>query len=290
LSIKAFYTEFSKGLKAPAYLIHSDESFLLKEVLFDIKGKVPDEEIDFRFDAFDMESAESSAPIEQVLDLLNTMSFMGGRRIVIVEGMKKLKVAELDPIKKYLENPSPDALLVMLYEGKPKKATKDRLAAAKTIPMTLSERELPIWLQERASRKDISFTKDAIEYLIGTIGTDAGLLSAEIEKFAMIGKKKLNRDDLAEIIKGYGDFDAFDLVAALRSKNAEQVFKVYTVLSQTQEPYSLLGVLNWHYGKTPLGQKERAKVFALLNEADLQVKSSGGTYPLELLFSKLLRL
>jgi hypothetical protein len=59
---------------------------------------------------------------------------------------------------------------------------------------------------------------------------------------------------------------------------------------ETQEPYSILGALNWHYGKERGGTRQGENVFALLSEADLMIKSTGGAYPLEHLLVRLLRL
>jgi DNA polymerase III delta subunit len=143
---------------------------------------------------------------------------------------------------------------------------------------------------EKAEAKGIKLTPGAVEYLIGTVGPDAGLLSSEVEKLTLIGKQRLDKDDIAGMVKGSGDYDVFDLIDALRKKNTDSVFRIYRALSETQEPYSLLGALNWHYGRVADGLKNRGEVFALLNEADRMVKSTGGLYPVELLLVRLLRI
>jgi DNA polymerase III delta subunit len=178
---------------------------------------------------------------------------------------------------------------VVTYAGKPRKTTVDKLKGAKSIPVGIMERDLPFWVKERAARKGVELTADAIEFLIGTVGAEAGLLSSEIEKFATYGSGRLSRDDISAMVTGGGDHSPFDLVDALRAGNAEQAFRIYAVLSETQEPYALLGVLNWHYGKIRMDPGKRAQIFGLLNNADLMVKSTGGAYPLEHLLAKLLR-
>jgi len=96
-------------------------------------------------------------------------------------------------------------------------------------------------------------------------------------------------------VKGNSDFDVFDLIDAIRVKNTGKVFRISKILQETQEPYSLLGAINWHYSRmASKGREEEStyykKVFHLLREADLRTKSSGGTYPLEDLFIRLLRI
>ncbi len=294
MSIKAFYSELKKGLKSPAYLIHAGDAALLKEAVLEVKALVPKEDRDFKYHPFDLDSPDDSTPIEHIIDTLNTIPFMGGRQTVTVENLQKLKAAEQKPLIGYLASPSPSSVLLLTYVGKPRKTLVDKLKGAKAISVGILEKDLPFWVKERAAKKGVELTKDAIDYLIGTVGSDAGLLAAEVEKFASYVSgsghmNKLGRDEIASIITGSGDYSPFDLVDALRAGKAESAFRIYAMLKETQEPYSLLGVLNWHYGRLRMDPAQKTKVFGLLNDADLKVKSTGGAYPLEHLLAKLLK-
>jgi DNA polymerase III delta subunit len=289
MSIKNFIDEVSKGLKAPAYLLYAEDSYVLKEALLAVKHTIPEDQRDFLFSVFDMDSPESP-PVEQILDVLNTVSFFGGRKAVVMDNVQKLLKKDLTVLAGYLENPSPDSVLLLLNSGTFKKVTKDTLKGVKAIPMDIRERELPAWLSQRASSRGIKLTREAVDYLIGTIGPEAGLLASEVEKLAMSGKEKLDASDIREIVTGSGGYDVFDLINALKSKDADRVFKIYRALSDVQDPYSMLGALNWHYERVSAKWKSREKVFSILNEADIQMKSSGGAYPVEYLLAKLLRI
>ncbi len=178
----------------------------------------------------------------------------------------------------------------MLSSGTLKKTLKEALKGAKAIPLDIREREIPAWLGQRASSRGISLTPDAVDYLIGTVGPEAGLLASEVEKLAMSGKKKLDAPDIKEIVKGSGGYDVFDLIDAIKARDADTAFKIYRSLSEVQDPYGLLGALNWHYERVASKWKNREKVFSILNEADVMMKSSGGAYPVEYLLVRLLRL
>ena len=298
MSIKAFYTELKKGLPAPAYVLNAADAAMLKEAIMEVRASVPEEERDFKYHSYDLDSTDDPTPLEHIIDTLNTVPFMGGRQTVTIENLHKLKAADQKPLIAYLESPSPDSALVLTYSGKPRKTMLDKLKGAKNIPIGINERDLPFWVKERANKRGVELTNGAIEYLIGTVGTDAGLLAAEVEKFVSMvpgtsgdsGKMtKLGKDDIASLITGSGESTPWQLTDALKAGQAEKAFGVYAILKQTMEPYSLLGVLNWHYGKTKMSPKEKVRVFGLLNDADLQVKSSGGAYPLEHLLAQLLQ-
>jgi DNA polymerase-3 subunit delta len=287
MSIKKFYDELKGGLRAPAYLLYSEDVYLLKEALFAIRKTVPESDRDFLYHAFDMDSPEAPG-LEQVVDVLYTVPLLGGRKVVALENAQKIPEKEIRKLASYISSPSPDSLLIMLCSGNLKKAHREAMRGAKLIPLEIKERDFPFWLKERAAQSGLTLTAQAVEYLMGTIGPDAGLLSSEVEKLTLSGKKKLDAEDIREIVKGAGGYDVFDLIEALKAKRADEVFRVYRALSETQEPYSLLGAINWHYGRFPA--KDGKKVFGLLHEADFMIKSSGGAFPLEYLLVRLLQL
>jgi DNA polymerase III delta subunit len=289
MSIKNFIDELSKGLTSPAYLLYAADSYLLKEALISVKETIPEDQRDFLLTVFDMDSPESP-PVEQILDVLNTVSFFGGRKTVVMEGAQRLLKKDLVTIAGYLKKPAPDSVLLLLNSGTLKKTTKDTLKGVKAIPLDIRVSELPSWLGQRASSRGIKLTRDAVEYLIGTIGPEAGLLASEVEKLAMSGKEKLDASDIREIVTGSGGYDVFDLINALKAKDADRVFRIYRILAEAQDPYGLVGALNWHYERVAAKWKNREKVFSILNEADIQMKSSSGAYPVEYLLVKLLRL
>lgn len=290
MSIKKFFDELRGGLKAAAYLLYCEEDYLLKEALLTIKKTVPEAERDFLFHSFNMDSPEQPASVEQILDVLNTVPFFGGRQTVAVENAQKIPDREARKLAAYISKPSPDSVLLILNAGTLKKTRREMLKGAKAFSLDIKERDFPFWIKEKASRRGLTLTVDAVRYLMGTIGPDAGLLSSEIEKLALSGKDRLGAGEIAEMVKGPGGYDVFDLVEALRAKQADRVFRIYRALSETQEPHALLGALNWHYGRFTGKRGEKARIFSLLSEADFMIKSSGGAYPLEYLLLRLLQI
>lgn len=293
MSIKNFLQEIDKGLTSPVYLLYADNQYLLEEALSAVKRAIPGAETDFNFNVFDMDSADETPTPEQITGTLNTVSFFGGRRYVIVKNLQKFPGKDFKKFQPYITNPSPDAVLIMLHSGTMKKELKENIKGIKAICLDIREQDLPFWIKDKARQKGLSIKDDAIEYLIGIIGTDIGLLSSEVEKLACIGNETITISNIREIVEGSREYSVFDLTNALREKNPEKVFRIYRVISETTEPYSLLGAINWQYSKLS-SQSNRGeyyrKVFELLNDADIRIKSSGGAYPLEYLLVRLLKL
>lgn len=297
MSFRDFTAEIKKGLPSSNYLLVSSDYFLHAEAVSLIKGLVPPGERDFNFHSFDLLSSESDKlPFEQVLDVVNTASFFSGRKFVVIENVQKLLKKDLQRLESYLLNPSAGSVMILLNAGALKKDMKERLKAAKQIVLDIREKDMPAWLRERARLKGFEISDSTASYLLGVVGPDLGMLSSELEKLMLTGGSKIEKKDIVEVVEGKRTYSAFALIDAIKAGDTEKTFKIYGVLKETEEPYSLLGALNWQYGQfagssgTPADRNRCYKVFELLHKADVAVKSSGTFYPVELLLVRLLRL
>lgn len=296
MSIKNFLQEIEKGLISPVYFLYADNQYLLEEAVLTVKKTLPETEIDFNFSVFDMDSVDGIQTPEQIIGTLNTVPFWGKRRYVIAKNFQKLSEKDFKKFQAYIAKPSPDAVLIILYSGAVKKELRENIKGIKIICLDIKEQDLPFLIKEKAKQKGLSIKDEAIEYLIGTVGPDIGLLSSEVEKLALLGSGTIDTNNIREIVEGSREYSVFDLTKALKEKNTEQVFRIYRILAETSEPYNLLGAINWQYTRMYMQTKEGPqkdychKVFELLNDADIQIKSSGGAYPMEYLFVRLLQL
>lgn len=289
MSIRQFQAELSKGMPSPVYLLHSTEDFLLFEALTALKGLFSGTP-GFDFDVFDMKSPDDIIPVEQVVDILNTMPFLTSRKVVVIQNIQKLAKKDAQKIEDYIHNPADTALLVMLHSGPAPKLFAAAAGGMKTIALAVQEKELPQWIRERAKSKRVSLADSAIEYLIAVSGTDLGMLSSEIEKLECFNSDRaLGADDLRSVIYSGAEYSAFDLIDALKRKDAVEVFRIFESVANSQEPQMLLGALNYHYGRraTASGQGVSSTP-RLLHEADLAIKTSH-RYVIEDLLEKLLK-
>ncbi len=280
MSIRQFQQELTKGMPSPVYLLYSSEDFLLYEALSAIKEQCSDAS-GFNFDVYDIKSPDDTIPVEQIVDIVNTMPFISDRRTVVINNVQKLAKKDLQKIEAYLLNPAGSALLVMLHTGAaPKLFGASASGSIKTIALTVQEKDLPLWIKEQAKQKKVRLTDGAVEYLITMAGTDLGMLSAEIEKLAcFISDRIIDVADLRSIIYSGVEYTAFDLLDALKRKDAKEVFRIFENVTKNQEPQMLLGALNYYYGRqgSTYGQKNTSgpvQTIRLLHEADIAIKTS----------------
>jgi DNA polymerase III delta subunit len=297
LSLKQFQQESEKGFPSPVYLLYSTESFLLYEALTVLKGHFQDPAL-FNLETIDLASADEKLPAEKIMDILNTLPFLSSKKTVVLRNVQKWTKKEAQKFGEYLKHPSDSALLVMLFEGTaPDMFDPAMMKVVKSIALSVAEREIPSWISERAAKKGIKFTQAAIDYIITFAGTDLGMLHSEIEKFALSEKERVvDIEEVRGIVYAGAEYGAFDLVNALARKDAGQVFRICENLERTMEPQMLLGALNWQYsnsgsrGRIPgLDRKKLERVFTLLHEADIAVKTSH-SHVMEDLLIKLLKI
>ena len=296
MSFQTFFREIEKGFTLAVYLLYTSDLFLHREAIDAIKRLVPESERDFNLHIYEVSSSrDETPPLERILDVANTGSFFGGRRFTILAGnIQKLSRNDFGKLSNYVSDPAPGSVLVILHDGPLKKEMRERFRVLKPISLDIRESEIPDWLRQRAGRNGLNISGEAAEYLIGIVGPDLGLLSAEIEKISLLGKKKIGIDDISEIIAGGRLYSVFDLVDALQERDAEKVFRIYKMLKDSTDDYNLIGALNWQYSRKRPGDRAEneyfSRLFGLLNMADIEIKSSGRTFPMEYLLVKLLRL
>ncbi len=292
MSLNHYIAEIKKGLKYPVYLLYGESHFLLKESLFMTSDIVPKDRRDFCLDIYDMGDSDKPS-IDNIVDILNTMPFLGDRRFVIIENSHLMKKGDISLISEYISNPSPYSVLIMLYLGKLKDEFKGlsegMVNNVKTISVDIMYRDIKPWIREKARGMGINLTDGAVDYLTVITGEDAGLISSELEKIALLGKDKVDVTDLTGIMRDQSDYDVFDLIEAIRKKDKSRALIILRSLLQSDEPFQILGALNWYFGQLKEDDEELKRVFTLLHETDLGVKSSGGKYPLEYLFIRLLQ-
>ncbi|NOZ25230.1 MAG: DNA polymerase III subunit delta [Nitrospirae bacterium] len=293
MSRRQFLKEMEDGLPSPLYYLHAKDSFLVKDAVDRIGELVPEETREFNVMIYD---AESAPPAHAVIDVLNTPGFFGDRKIVVMRNIQSMKKRELRLLLNYIDNPSSGSVFVMLSLKPPDKAMREKFKdAVRVVSLDMSPQEIRSWLRDVVRRKGVDITPAAVSLLMATSGTDMGVLYGEAEKACLLGKRRVDADDISELMHGSASYSVFSLVDALASGDKTKVFRIYSAVRDTLDPFAVLGAVNWKYSELSKKGALRkdgyfSEVFRCLAEADRRLKTSGGEYPLEELFVRLLRI
>ncbi|CAH0347072.1 DNA polymerase III subunit delta [Bacillus sp. CECT 9360] len=241
---------------APVYLIYGTEAFLINETKqLLLEHALTEEEIDFNFAQFDLEET----PIEIALEDVETLPFMGERRLVFMhnpsfltaEKPKQKVEHDIKKLERYLADPASYSILVFTapYEklDDRKKITKELKRKAVTIEAKkLGDNELKVWIRERAAARTVQIDEDAIELLLDLAGTNLMQLSNEIEKMAlyMDEEKRIDAATVEKLVAKSLEQNVFTLVDKVLQKKVEEAIAIYhELLRQNEEPIKILGVM-----------------------------------------------
>jgi len=181
-----------RGELAPVYYLFGSEDILKDEAARAITDQaLRPEERDFNFD---QRSAGQLDP-EALHALVNTLPMMAERRVVVIREIEawKRKAGERAVLARYLENPSPDTVLVLVEsapsEEKRRDWEPDEAIVARSYAVALEPLEpgrVARWLAFHAKRLGVTFAEGAAEHLAAAAGYELGQLRSELEKFASL--------------------------------------------------------------------------------------------------------
>lgn len=290
MSYRQFIKEQEQGFPGECYLFTGKDHFFLKEVERQIREGVDKGQADFSLDIYDLDTAaDKGTPVRDIIDSLNTFSFFSGNKTVIVQNVQKLKKKDLEPLSSYFLDPSQSSKLFLFHNDTLAVNRKKPFEGCTIISLDLNEQELKAWLSAHAKRLGISISSQALDFLCMVLGTDSGLLISEITKLSLLGKEKIDIDDLAGLVTGEAGVDMFEFTRAIISGNRKKAFSVAQTF-RNDDLSMVLGAINWQVSKSrakaPLSR--RLHDYSVMLEADTMNKSTSGGYPLELLVSRLL--
>jgi len=266
LEIQKFEQEIKKGLPKILYFCYSQEPFFLFEGIKLIRKN---------FDPISVEIYESPDEIDK--NSIVSTSLFTQKRILIVYNFEKIKKTEkrIDWLKRVINQNTTISIIIMCnvsfkelseeisYLKKDKNST--------IFNFDIPEKDLPEWIKYKASEQGINLKPNAVFYLIDITGGQPGLISSEIEKIALLTEKSsIDLFEIKDILTELGEFNAFDLIEAIKRKNKEKAFRILDKL-KNMEPDIILGALNWYYSNKA---ESNEKIYSILYNANLSSRQS----------------
>jgi len=219
----------------PVYLVHSDEHLLLQETcdliihLAQQAGFTEKERLlvdgDFHW--------------QTLLDSGNSMSLFGEKKII------DLRLAKPTPGKdgseilcKYLENPSPDNLLLIRAPKIPKEGLNSKWykailqSGAVTILWPVKTNELPRWIQQRLKEKNLHIDTEAAQILADRVEGNLLAANQELEKLALLlpANSQISSKQIISAVANSARYDIFTLVDQTLAGNSNKALRMFRAL------------------------------------------------------------
>ncbi|CAN5654011.1 DNA polymerase III subunit delta [soil metagenome] len=185
----------------------------------------------------------------ELATVLGTASLLGGRRLVILRDASSLKKDQVETLGRYLENPSPGTVLVLVAPGKTKLDGAARKVGAVLALEPPRGRKLAAWVRQRATAAKLRLDDRAAWALIDSVGTELRDLAEALEQLlTRLGPG--SRVDAPEVRRAFGrlaDQRVYVLTDAVGDRDlARAMTSLRRLLLQGEEPLVLFGALAAH--------------------------------------------
>ena len=192
---------------------------------------------------------------QQIAGMCRTLPVMAKRRLVEVKDAGHIKEPDFDELTAYLTRPSPETVLVLLFDDIDLRDKLVKLVDKHALLCRFEhpkEREMPQHVQRRARRHQLRLDGNAVEALAATVGADLTLLERALEKLALVAEGGAGEWPLitaALVEKHVADTHMEDAFAFARAVAKQQRGPALASLAALQaareEPLRLLGLLAW---------------------------------------------
>lgn len=163
-------------MSAPVYLL-SGETFLAEEAIDRIRAEAAT-------DPLSEASFGSDAPAAEILGALETPSLLGGRRLVVVRDVNDLAKEGVEALLRYLESPSPSAVLILVAPGRTKLDAAVKGAGSVVTLEAPKGRRLVGWIRERGREHKVRVDDRGAWALVDSVGTELRDLDAALEQLS----------------------------------------------------------------------------------------------------------
>lgn len=312
----------NESVESALYLIHGSDSHLVSEEIDSVRQRL----LDGRDPEMVVSEFEGEEAITQMLDAARIPTFVGGRRILISR-LKAINSADADALLDYLENPSPDAVLLVSTGGR---VPRDLMSALKKSDSFISaaapapHRRVE-WVMERARGRGINLTADAARHVAEVFGGQVTALGPFFEQLrvAYPDEARLDLEEVASAASGPRKGAAWDLTDSIDAGATESALSYLAgALSEGSHPLQILALLAGYYRRLALvagrrltseeaakelgirafpaekamaqaarlGEKKIRRAISLIARADLDLKGASAQEPVMILEMLVIRL
>lgn len=181
---RAFRKSLQRGEFERVYYFHGDDDFLKEQSVRELVAAAVDPSTrDFNLDI----RAAAELDAETLGSLVGTPPMMAERRVVVVRDVAALRKDARVALDRYLKEPAPDVMLILVApageKAKVDKALEARAATVEFAPLTGDR--VPRWITHHVETVlGATITPEAAELLQQATGNELGALAAELDKLA----------------------------------------------------------------------------------------------------------
>lgn len=260
------------------YILYGSDSFSRREALRALKREL---DADGSLEANTAEFEASQAAPAEVMAACDTVPFLGGRRLVVLEGALSQAPASgrgrrsrRTPAEGEAETVEPGPWQALVeYAGRLPETTTLVLVDGGSVDESLLEalrpfatverfslpgpREVTGWVQARARARGLEIDGRACGAIADLIGNDTGMLASEIEKLATYAAgERITEKDVKSLVADVRDQEGYLLADAVADgKPAVATKLLHQMLANDRHPAQLLLTIEHRYRRIAVARE-----------------------------------
>lgn len=210
------------------YFLYGPEDFLIEEQIQRLMEQtLSQKERDLNLHVFNGEGNSG----EEVVQAAQTVPMFSQRRFVLVREADHMDKEKMEPVLKYIQNPSPSTCVVLqartVGHWKDHRNEIERVGKIIEYPR-LRGRGLVSWIRKRMAEKGKTISEEAADYLIEVVGDHLHSLENSLEEaFLSSGEKRtINLSDVEEFASDVKVSTIFDLTDAIGRQDLEKALAI----------------------------------------------------------------
>jgi DNA polymerase-3 subunit delta len=244
----AFLDRPRKGKPQPVYVLAGDEDFLKRQVARSLRRWLLGEDDDaFGYSAHPGDKANWSA----IHNELETLPFLGGHRLAVVESADPFVTKNRPALEKYVGAPAATGVLVLVVNSWPATTRLAKMIDANgtIVCKAPATSRLPEWCARWCqSQHGKELAAPAAQLLVELVGPEMGLLDQELAKLAAyVGEAaRIDSRDVDRLVGHSRTEDVWTIFDAIGAGQTSEALAVLDRLfEQGEAPQAILGAFSY---------------------------------------------
>jgi DNA polymerase III subunit delta len=248
MDIRDVEKDLANGTLKPVYLLFGQEHVLRDQLLSRFLSLVPEGLRDLNLQIL---TADDTPPGD-VLSQARTLPFMTGPRLIVLRGIDRYSVDDLNRCGGYLDDPNEKTCLVLVADSPDFRLKFFKTIRQKGLDVSFSVpkgKGLVQWVKTAMKRRDQEISDAAAQELIDRIGSDPSELDGELEKLSLyaLGRRQVTVDDVRVVSRLNATSTVFQLGDALGEQSPERSLAALNELLLNEPHLKILIMLIRHF-------------------------------------------
>lgn len=226
----------------PSYLVVGDDPHLTEEAVGTLLKGLNESSVN-EFGPDD--------EFDHILQAISTPSMFDDRRTIVVREVERLPASEQRKLIACLENPVPDATLLLVGAKMPAQMIAAARKSGHVIEVEKGKRQdLFAWLKQQAHSKGLQIAGDAMNALIDAVGEQRMALAQAVDELSLARPPgtRLTAKDITGQFSGRADVKLYGFIDAVAQRQtAAALESMHYLVGQGEAPMMLFWTLTRHF-------------------------------------------